>query len=140
MKRRKFTSGWHTYTDPGVGGPVTPLPPERATDDFEDARNGRARPPWAARNGMPEPVPYTSGDRPREAEVAAIVAKAKRRADAAPGALPRCQACGLPAAECAETECRTRCPEHGVLLSRTFTGLLVCSTWRRSCDYEVRLP
>jgi hypothetical protein len=72
--RRKFCGGW--YADPGAGGPIEIILPERDTDPGQDARDGRAHRPWAARNGMPGVRPYTwrPGDAEREAEVAAELA------------------------------------------------------------------
>jgi hypothetical protein len=72
--RRKFCGGW--VTDPGAGGSVDVIPPERETDPGQDARDGRAHWPWTARNGMPGVRPYRwrPGEAEREAEVAAELA------------------------------------------------------------------
>jgi hypothetical protein len=98
---------------------------------------------WGAadvRNGLPEPARYDANraaEGARDAEVAAIVAAARARADAMPGAIPRCARCRKPAAECQDTACRARCPQHPVPLVRLSTrGILVCP--RRGCAYEVQ--
>lgn len=43
---------------------------------------------------------HTPDEAARDAAVAAFVASAQERADAMPGAVPRCTACRKPAAEC----------------------------------------
>jgi hypothetical protein len=92
------------------------------------------------RNGLPEPgrdEGRAAAEAARDAEVATIVAAAQARADAMPGAIPRCTRCRKPAAECQDTACRVRCPQHPVPLIRLSTrGLLVCP--RRDCAYEVQ--
>lgn len=78
-------------TKPGDGyfmtaGPISPLLEEDPRPPSWIALNGHPRHPWPTRNGLPEHKPYRRRDESaRDAEVAAFVAYAKRRAAAKHG-------------------------------------------------------
>jgi hypothetical protein len=91
----------------GDGYALTMGPLGMTADTRPELPAGQLRSAFRNQNGMPELARYrhAAADDAREREVARLVALAQARADAMPGAIPRCTDCGKPAAECAEIRC-----------------------------------